>query len=554
MLQDGDGVVSFCRMGTGSFRFGLRVRYRQKGGRQMKKQRARAATRLWLRRMPAACALVGLVTVGFSAVALTARHAQEERGEGAVASPADPAVAFADAAPRGGRFTSTLAYTSLDAPGAVSSQVTWDDDWFYADDTTYNHELARASAVLAALAYSESGYYQAQNAQPPYMEQALAQLGFSEVSTDSYRYRSEVVDEVLNLFTDDSDAVAYTIARKHLQPEDDESSARDLIVVSVRGSYGSEWLSNLNLLPVDATDATGTTDASTAQTGGELAGSPALAQTQQYLSSLAQPLTSVLQGWLSFVDGLSGASSTDGGSLGQDATLGIDGTDDHSGYFRASEDICRELNGWIAASRAAGSEVSVLVVGHSRGGAIANLVASELDDQRQPGTDEKEGEASFSEVSNVYAYTFASPATTVRPDAHSVCYGNIFNIVNPSDIMPYLPLRSWGYERYGVNLYLPSQASAGLADEWERMRACYRDSVGVDSAYDPADEQAIAATLADVAAQVTSVHELMTPTGAASTLAAVAAHIDPVRILYGHYPTTYIAWLDAVDADTLTRE
>lgn len=46
----------------------------------------------------------------------------------------------------------------------------------------------------------------------------------------------------------------------------------------------------------------------------------------------------------------------------------------------------------------------------------------------------------------------------------------------------------------------------------------------------------------------------MTPTGAAAALAAVAAHIDPVRILYGHYPTTYIAWLDAVDGDALVRE
>lgn len=540
--QNGGGVVSAGAFGI-----------ERKGGGRMRKRCAYGA-RLWLRRLPAACALVGLVAVGFSAVALTARHMQEKRGEGAVASPAGPSLAFADAAPHSGRFTSTVAYTSLDAPGTVSSQVTWDDSWFVSDDTVYNHELARASSVLAALAYSESGYYQAQNEQPPYMEQALAQLGFSDVSTASYRYRSEVVDEVLNLFTDDSDAVAYAIARKHLQPEGGDGTARDLIMVSIRGSYGSEWLSNLNLLPVDSADGSAVAGKSAGQTGGELAGSPALVQAQENLSSLTQPLTNVVQGWLSFVDGLTGASSTDGGQVGEDAASGIDGTDDPSGYFRASADICRELNGWIADSRAAGSEVSVLVVGHSRGGAIANLVASELDDQRQPGAEVKDGEASFSEVSGVFAYTFASPATTVRPDAHSARYGNIFNIVNPSDIMPYLPLRAWGYERYGVNLYLPSQADAGFDGAWERMRACYRASVGVQSAYDPADEQAIAAALAEVSARVSSAHELMTPTGAAAALAAVAAHIDPVRILYGHYPTTYIAWLDAVDGGALVRE
>ena len=80
----------------------------------------------------------------------------------------------------------------------------------------YNHELARASSVLAALAYSESGYYQSGSNQPAYMEEALAQLGFDEVCTDSYRFRSEVLDEVLNLVTDDADGVAYTIARKRL--------------------------------------------------------------------------------------------------------------------------------------------------------------------------------------------------------------------------------------------------------------------------------------------------------------------------------------------------
>lgn len=27
----------------------------------------------------------------------------------------------------------------------------------------------------------------------------------------------------------------------------------------------------------------------------------------------------------------------------------------------------------------------------------------------------------------------------------------------------------------------------------------------------------------------------------------------PVRVLYGHYPSTYIAWMDVLDADDLAK-
>ena len=164
------------------------------------------------------------------------------------------------------------------------------------------------------------------------------------------RFRSEVLDEVLNLVTDDADGVAYTIARKRLAlsgGDGQEGSPRDVILVSIRGSYGSEWLSNLD--------------------------------------------------------------------------LATDETSDHGGYCRAAREICGEVAAWADESAGDGAEVSVLLVGHSRGGAIANLAAAEIDDCRAGTvTSSVAGADSLAGIDRVYAYTFASPATTLNAQARCV--------------------------------------------------------------------------------------------------------------------------------------
>lgn len=79
-----------------------------------------------------------------------------------------------------------------------------------------------------------------------------------------------------------------------------------------------------------------------------------------------------------------------------------------------------------------------LITGHSRGAAVANILGARLNDR-------------FG-AENVFVYTFATPRT-VRGDHPA--YGNIFNIINPADVITYVPLPQWGFERYGVDLILP---------------------------------------------------------------------------------------------------
>lgn len=95
----------------------------------------------------------------------------------------------------------TLAAEERKAQAEKSAQ---DDEGGDAEDARDEHELA-------AIANSESNCYQVGTGAPAYMEEALGKLGFTGVSTASYRYRSEIVDEVVNFLTNTNDVAAYSI-------------------------------------------------------------------------------------------------------------------------------------------------------------------------------------------------------------------------------------------------------------------------------------------------------------------------------------------------------
>lgn len=435
--------------------------------------------------------LLGTAAASGSAV-LGIRHGQELRGAGAVDSPAIPDTAYAGELPRVGRFETDVTYScyGVAGNGEVSSHMLWDDAWFDGDPRVYNHDLARASSVLAALAYAESGFYQSGSKTPPYMENVLHQLGFDMVETGSYRFRSEVVDEVLDVMTQQSDGVAYGLARKELMPAPD-GTPRELIAVSVRGSYGSEWLSNFNL-----------------GAGEAAAAAEALADERSH---------------------------------------------DHTGYQVAALEILGELDAWVDEADARGAEVSVLLTGHSRGGAVAGLLAAMLDDRAAAGTGEDArteadaaAQAPMQRAPRVFAYTFASPRTTLNARGNDARYGNIFNIVNPADLVTNLPLESWGYVRYGVDVPLPSLDDEGFGERFAAMQDAFEHLTGGRDSYDAEAETAIDGVVAELARTVPTAGALMTPRGVASVAAACALRINPTRILRGHYPSVYIAWMESL--------
>lgn len=451
-----------------------------------------SAVRAGLSRLPFVVLLVLAIMALSFVFMMLCRYEQNRRNAGGAGSPQSSAVAYGEELPATGRFTKSITYTCIDAPGRETvSPVVWDDGWFFGDMRTYNHDLARASSVLAALAYSESSHYQESYQTPPYMENALAELGFDEVSTASYEYRSEVMDQMLNLVTQREDTVAYTLARKRVTGAD--GSTRSVILVSVRGSYGSEWLSNLK------------------------------------------------------IEGVSPEGET---ALSEDQETRYD----HSGYVEAAIEVSQAVAPWVRESHRRGDQVTLLLVGHSRGGAIANLVAAQADDELAAlaeGTQPQDG-LELAAGDAVAGYTFASPGCTTSAHAHAARYGNIFNIANPADLMPALPLASWGYARYGVDMNLPAMGEEGFDTQFASMSSAYTELTGEEDPYDPEAAQAVRSVVSEVGAEVGSVDELVTPGGIAAVAQVCARHIDPTRILCGHYPSVYISWMYTIEADDLT--
>ena len=88
----------------------------------------------------------------------------------------------------------------------------------------------------------------------------------------------------------------------------------------------------------------------------------------------------------------------------------------------------------------------VLVCGHSRGGACANLLGVLLQD--------------IVPEENLYVYTFASP-TTVTAEAE-IEVNNIFNVINPDDVVPMVPLTGWGFRRAGEDILLPGNETHAM--------------------------------------------------------------------------------------------
>ncbi|MCL2838284.1 MAG: hypothetical protein FWE04_04355 [Oscillospiraceae bacterium] len=118
---------------------------------------------------------------------------------------------------------------------------------------------------------------------------------------------------------------------------------------------------------------------------------------------------------------------------------------DHYGFKRATERLRADLESRISHFKA--EDNIMLVTGHSRGAAVANLLAADLN---RSGRD-----IILSE--NLHAYTFATPNVTRRPDYGN--HPNIFNFINAEDLISYIPLSrsGWNYRRNGMTFLFPTR-------------------------------------------------------------------------------------------------
>ena len=110
----------------------------------------------------------------------------------------------------------------------------------------------------------------------------------------------------------------------------------------------------------------------------------------------------------------------------------------HQGFNTGAHKLEAQLRNYIKENKIDGDKV-LWITGMSRAAAIANLTAADA--------------VESGEYSDVYAYLFGVPRVTKAP----VRYPGIYNICGQYDAVPSIPMQTWGYERYGIDLYTPSQ-------------------------------------------------------------------------------------------------
>ena len=131
----------------------------------------------------------------------------------------------------------------------------------------------------------------------------------------------------------------------------------------------------------------------------------------------------------------------------------------HKGFDVAANRLDEFLSDYISEQDSSAQKV-LFFTGHSRGAAIANIMAAMYVDKGY----------------QTVAYTMATPNTTLQNNVSS--YKTIFNIVNEDDLVPYLPLEDWGYEKFGKTYSVSIEASyedkfGGYDDgTWEAMFGC----------------------------------------------------------------------------------
>jgi len=119
--------------------------------------------------------------------------------------------------------------------------------------------------------------------------------------------------------------------------------------------------------------------------------------------------------------------------------------DNHEGFYLAMRELDNDLIDYMMRWALPDNEKNIMLfTGHSRGAAVANLLAAVYNDN-----------LFFVQPENLYAYTFATPNTTKYPVLHE----NIFNIINAEDFVPYAPLSlsGWGFGRHGITYAFPSR-------------------------------------------------------------------------------------------------
>ena len=111
--------------------------------------------------------------------------------------------------------------------------------------------------------------------------------------------------------------------------------------------------------------------------------------------------------------------------------------------------------------------VKLWLTGYSRGGAVGNIMAGEIDrGNALPGLTVR--------YEDMYAYFFEPPqGVEVSNDPRNARYNNIWNFLNYNDVVPLVAMSELGFSRYGRDYYYPDATMANYAAQREAMLHFY---------------------------------------------------------------------------------
>ncbi len=119
---------------------------------------------------------------------------------------------------------------------------------------------------------------------------------------------------------------------------------------------------------------------------------------------------------------------------------------EHYGFSQAEQDVYNTLTEHIAKDNYQGRKI-FFITGHSRGGAIANLLGAHLSTDRK-----------YALPEDIYTYTFATPNVSKNADIN---VKNIYNFCNSNDFITRLPIngkefnpneKEWTYNKNGTTI------------------------------------------------------------------------------------------------------
>lgn len=133
----------------------------------------------------------------------------------------------------------------------------------------------------------------------------------------------------------------------------------------------------------------------------------------------------------------------------------VDSSGNHAGFQIASDNVLSGLKAYINDQNITG-HIKIWITGYSRAAAVTNLTAAAIDDGKLfSGTNKVDRSGITMYLSDLYAYTFESPKPTTKAN-DTKRYANIFNIVNPIDLVPKVAPEGWNFRRFGTDCYMPS--------------------------------------------------------------------------------------------------